>query len=289
MRLDPAAQSAGFRVAAYEILPSTNAEALRRAGERPDDTRPLWITARTQTAGRGRRGNAWQSPPGNLYATLLLHDPAPPRLVPGLSFLAALAVCDAILDRAPGLREKLQLKWPNDVLCAGGKLAGILLEGHSLGERLVMNEKLAVAVGIGINCAHHPLETAYPATDLLAAGVNVSVEDVFSALSLSMMRRLAQWRRGEGFAAIRSAWLARACGIGGQMRARLPGRELCGRCEGLDPDGRLLLRLADGSLETIAAGDVFPLAGGARPSRCREQKTLEQKTLEQKNRADGAK
>ena len=264
MRLDPAAATAGFRLVVHETLASTNAEALAAAhrGERG----PLWITARRQTAGRGRRGTQWISATGNLFATLLLSDPASAQEnAPELSFVAALAVHDAILDqenaRAAGLREKLALKWPNDLLCAGAKLAGILIEGESFGAGMfaarLLTARLAVAIGIGVNCMHHPSQTKYPATDLAAAGADVSAENLFAALSGAMVRRLAQWRRGAGFSSIRADWLDRATGIGGDMRVQLPGCELFGRCEALDERGRLLLRLADGSLHTITAGEVF--------------------------------
>ena len=253
MQLD---RAAGFRLSAHDTLPSTNTEALALA--RRGETGPLWVTARQQTAGRGRRGNAWISVPGNLYATLLLCDPATPENAPELSFVAALAVHDAIVDRAAVLREKLTLKWPNDVLFGTAKLAGILIESETIATRL------AVAIGIGVNCMHHPLETAYPATDLAAAGVAVSAEDLFFALSGAMTRRLAQWRRGEDFQSIRTDWLERAAGIGGEMRVRLPNREFVGRAEALDERGRLLLRLDDGTLQTITAGDVFPVAASER-------------------------
>jgi BirA family biotin operon repressor/biotin-[acetyl-CoA-carboxylase] ligase len=257
MRLDPAAARAGFRLVTHETLPSTNTEALSHARQHRGVGGPVWITARQQTAGRGRRGNAWVSPAGNLYASLLLFDPASPQEAPQLSFVAALAVHDAICDRASALSEQLTLKWPNDLLCAGKKLAGILIEADSpvIG--------LAVAIGIGVNCRRHPAQTTYPATDLAESGCDVSADDLFYALSGSMLRRLTQWRRGAGFAAIRSDWLDRATGMGGDMRVRLAGRELVGRCEALDESGRLLLRLADGSVETITAGDVFPLGIGA--------------------------
>jgi BirA family biotin operon repressor/biotin-[acetyl-CoA-carboxylase] ligase len=250
MRLDPAAS--GFRLSAHESLPSTNAEALTLA--RRGETGPLWVTARQQTAGRGRRGSAWISTPGNLYATLLVRDPASAENAPQLSFVAALAVHDAILDCAAALREKLALKWPNDVLFGVQKLAGILIEGETVDARL------AVAIGIGVNCTHHPTETAFPATDLASAGAAVAAEELFFALSATMTRRLAQWRRGSGFDATRAAWLDRATGIGGDMRVRLPGREFIGRFEALDERGRLLLRTSDGTLQTITAGDVFPIA-----------------------------
>lgn len=256
MRLDPAAVAAGFRLATYETLPSTNAAALHYAAERPGETDPLWITAQRQTAGRGRRGNTWASPPGNLYATLLLQDSVPPRHAPGLSFVAALAVYDAILRCAPSLAPQLALKWPNDVLCGGAKLAGILIEGS------MVEARLAVAIGIGVDCAAHPAQTSYPATDLAALGVAVSAKQLFAALSATMVQRLAQWGGGDGFAAVRADWLTRAVGCGGDMRVRLPDRELYGRWEGLDDSGSLLLRRPDGRIETIAAGDVFPMTGG---------------------------
>jgi BirA family transcriptional regulator, biotin operon repressor / biotin---[acetyl-CoA-carboxylase] ligase len=254
MRLDPAA--AGFRLLAHDTLPSTNTEVLALA--RRGETGPLWVTARQQTAGRGRRGNAWISTPGNLYATLLVCDPAAPESAPQLSFVAALAVHDAIVDRTAALRKKLALKWPNDILCGSAKLAGILIESETMATRL------AVAVGIGVNCMHHPVETAYPATDLATAGVAVSAEQLFFALSGAMARRLAQWRRGAGFQSIRTDWLGLAMGVGHETRVRLINDELVGRFEALDERGRLLLRLADGTLRTITAGDVFPVAASGR-------------------------
>jgi BirA family transcriptional regulator, biotin operon repressor / biotin---[acetyl-CoA-carboxylase] ligase len=255
MRLSSAAQAAGYRLSVHDSLASTNAEALNlaRGGERG----PLWIVAREQTAGRGRRGNAWVSPPGNLYATLLLTDPAPTECAPQLSFVAVLALHDAIGACAPGLGKALALKWPNDLLCGGAKVAGILIEGEGAGDAL------AVAIGIGVNCTSHPPQTPYRATDLQGEGAPVDAAALFEALTASLAQRLAAWRRGAGFSDIRADWIARAAGMGGDMRARLPDREIVGRGEGLDAHGRLLLRLADGSLQVIAAGDVFPMIGAA--------------------------
>jgi BirA family biotin operon repressor/biotin-[acetyl-CoA-carboxylase] ligase len=253
MRLSSAAQAAGYRLSVHDTLASTNAEALTlaRSGERG----PLWIVARQQSAGRGRRGNAWVSPPGNLYATLLLTDPAPPDCAPQLSFVAVLALHDAIAACAPSPAKALTLKWPNDLLCGGAKLAGILIEGERA------NQALAVAIGIGVNCISHPSQTPYPATDLKGEGVLADAATVFEALTASLAQRLAAWRHGAGFAAIRTDWMAHAAGMGGDMRARLPDREIIGRGEGLDAHGRLLLRLPDGSVQAIAAGDVFPMTG----------------------------
>jgi BirA family biotin operon repressor/biotin-[acetyl-CoA-carboxylase] ligase len=240
---------AGVRHKAYETLGSTNAEALAlvRAGERG----PLWITAKTQNAGRGRRGSVWVSPAGNLYATLLLTEPSEPAQAPQLSFVTALALHDAVSEVAPQLGPMLQVKWPNDLLLGPKKLAGILIEGD--GEPL-----FTAAIGIGVNCAAHPRETNHPATDLAEAGALVSPERLFSALASAMERRLAQWQAGEGFASIRADWLKRAAGLGREIRVRLPERELTGRFDGLDETGRLMLAGPDG-VSAIAAGEVFGL------------------------------
>ena len=122
---------------------------------------------------------------------------------------------------------------------------------------------LAVVIGIGVNCAHHPAVTGYPATNLAAAGALVAPESLAQALIAAMARRLAEWNRGENFAAIRAAWLRRAAGLGAPARVRLPEREVDGIAETLDEAGRLVLRLADGSRERIAAGEMFPLPAPA--------------------------
>jgi len=238
---------AGVRYLRFDTLGSTNAEALARA--RAGERGPLWIVAAAQTAGRGRRGAAWTSAPGNLYSTLLLTEPSPPVASPQLSFVAALALHDAVATCAPQLGPALKLKWPNDLLLGGAKLAGILLEGES-------DPVASVAIGIGVNCAHHPEATGYPATDLAVAGALVTPEQLLVELAAAMTQRLAQWRRGEGFAAIRADWLKRAAGLGGDIRVRLPEREFAGRFEGLDEAGRLLVR-AGGVLTAVGAGEVF--------------------------------
>src|SRR5262245_23302552 len=257
MRLGPRATASGVRLVAHEMLGSTNAEALSlaRRGERG----PLWVTADRQSAGRGRRARAWISEPGNLYASLLLTASVPVGHRPELSFVAALAVYDAVAAVAGHIEPLLTIKWPNDLLLAGAKFAGILLEGES-------GETGALVVGIGINCANHPGGTEYPATDLAAAGAPVSPATLFAALSAKMLERIAQWNAGEGFSGIRADWLARAAGIGEAVRVRLADREIVGRLEALDPTGGLVLRLPDGAATTIAAGDVFlpmPSAAGA--------------------------
>ncbi len=256
MKLEPRAAAAGVRLVAHELLGSTNAEALNlaRRGERG----PLWVTAGRQSAGRGRRGRAWISEPGNLYASLLLTCSVPARHAPELSFVAALAVYDAVIAVAARLQPLLAIKWPNDLLLARAKFAGILIEGEE-------GETVAFAVGIGVNCANHPATADYPATSLAAAGTPVSPATLFTALSLKMLERIAQWGAGARFSSIRADWLARAAGVGEAVRVRLADREVVGRFEALDQAGGLVVRLPDGGATTIAAGDVLlpaPSAAG---------------------------
>ena len=202
MHLHPSASATGASLISFDTLGSTNAEALAlaRAGERG----PLWVTAARQTAGRGRRGNVWTSESGNLYASLLLGDAAPAAHLPELCFVVALAVLDAVATVAPSLASKLRLKWPNDLLLDGAKLAGILIEAESVGGRT------ATVAGIGINCAHHPRDAGYPATDLSMHAGRVTPDALFRELSGAVAARLVQWDRGAGFAAIRAAWLSHA-------------------------------------------------------------------------------
>jgi BirA family biotin operon repressor/biotin-[acetyl-CoA-carboxylase] ligase len=149
----------------------------------------------------------------------------------------------------------LELKWPNDLLLSGAKFGGILIEGEG------SEEEGAVAIGIGVNCTAHPAEAAYPATDLAAGGASVSAAALFAALSVKMPGRLAQWNRGNGFATIRADWLARAAGLGENIRVGLADRELAGRFEGLDDAGCLVLIAPDGGKVVVAAGDVISFEG----------------------------
>ncbi len=151
------------------------------------------------------------------------------------------------------MRPQLFIKWPNDLLLAGKKFSGILIEGEG--------GQGAVVVGIGVNCVSHPADTDYPATDLAAAGAAVTAEALFTGLSAKMLGRLAQWNAGEHFSTIRADWLARAAGRGDLIRVRLADQELVGRFEDVDDAGRLVLSLPEGGRKTIAAGDVVELAG----------------------------
>jgi BirA family biotin operon repressor/biotin-[acetyl-CoA-carboxylase] ligase len=245
MMVNPATAA---RIICLDIVDSTNAEALRRA--RAGERGPLWIVAKEQSAGRGRRGRAWISPSGNLHATLMLTDPAPPAAAPQLGLVAGLALHDAAVAAAPALAARLALKWPNDLLCAARKIAGLLIEGEG--------GPVTVAVGIGVNCRYHPDATEFPATDFGTEGADVGVAALMNGVAAAMQARLTQWNRGSGFAGIRAAWLARAAGLGHPIRVRLSEHETTGCFESIDDAGRLMLRKGDGEFEVIAAGEVFP-------------------------------
>jgi BirA family transcriptional regulator, biotin operon repressor / biotin---[acetyl-CoA-carboxylase] ligase len=263
MQLDPIAVNAGLRLESLGTTGSTNAEARLRAqrGERG----PLWITATAQTQGRGRHGRTWISPPGNLYASLLLRDPSPFEYAPQLAFVAALALRDAVAleakTEAKTLVPQLKFKWPNDLLLDGRKCAGILIEGEATpgGEA---GKRFIVVIGIGVNCSSHPPTgdggISFPATDLQAHGAAITPEQLFARLSATMYRRVTQWDRGRGFPAILSDWLAHARGIGEPIAVRNGDAEMQGRFVGLDHSGRLVLERSDGGITKIAAGDVFP-------------------------------
>lgn len=239
----------GFRLERHPAVASTNALALERA--RAGEPAGLWILADRQTAGRGRQGRPWASAPGNLFASLLLRDPAPPARLGELPLVVAVAVHDAVADvLPPPARAGLAIKWPNDLLLGGAKLAGILIEGVD------GPEGRAVVIGVGVNCTAHPDGTPYPATDLGAAGHPTDAVALFERLAERVALRLAAWRDGP-FAALREAWLARAHGIGGPVTLRLLDRTAQGRFDGLDAAGRLLLRHDDGRVEPVSAGDVF--------------------------------
>lgn len=203
----------------------------------------LWVRAERQTGGRGRRGREWQSPPGNLYASALvrLRPGDPPA--PSLALVAAVAL-HAVLAPLSGERT-LTIKWPNDLLLDGRKLAGILLE----------REGDAVVIGTGVNIANVPDEVEGTAT-ALAPHATIDPALILNALDRELRDWLRRWRE-EGLAPIRAAWLAAAHPMG----SLLSTNEGVGRFEGLDESGSLRLRTEDGTLRTIHAGDVF-LVGG---------------------------
>ena len=232
----------------HACLASTNDEALARL--RAGDPGGVIVTAERQTRGRGRQGRSWASPVGNLYASLALRDPAPMACAPQLGFVAGVALARTLRTRL-ACDGRLRLKWPNDVVVAGAKLAGILLEGTSLPDGGV-----GCVVGFGVNCASHPGDLDYRATDLRAEGAIADPVALLDDLARAFDAELRCWRRGAGFAAIRAAWLEMAAGIGERIIVRTPRVTLTGVFRDLDGAGRLLLETAAGPVP-VEAGDVF--------------------------------
>jgi len=246
------AASPSLRLLRYDTLGSTNDEGKRLA----DAGAPEWtvVWARQQTAGRGRGGNQFVSPAGNLYFSVILRPPRPAASAAQLGFAAALAVGEGVSTRLPAGRD-LRYKWPNDVLVDGGKLAGILLESSA-----AQDGSLAwLVAGIGVNVLSHPSGTAWPATSLAALGVRpVEIESLLSDILLEFQRQTARWL-DEAFAPIRAAWLARAYGLGEAVGVRLPRENFTGRFVDLDRDGVLLVETAAGP-RRVSAGEIFPAA-----------------------------
>lgn len=209
----------------------------------------VWV--REQTAGRGRYGRDWTSPPGNLYLSLVLRPGCSAAEAAQLGWLAAVAVGEAIASLI-GPSAEVRHKWPNDVLVGGHKIAGILLESAS-GEDWPIDW---LVIGIGLNVAHHPEAARHPATDLAAEDARVSVEDALVALANALAPWYRRWRR-EGFAPVRAAWLGRAWRFGQPIEARLEHETIAGVFEGVNDTGGLILRLKSGEARTISYGEVF--------------------------------
>ena len=231
---------------------STNAEAARIAGSLAG---PEWILGLTQTQGRGRRGRQWQAPVGNFTATLVMRPTETPDQIALRSFVASLALFDA-LEAATGRTDWLSLKWPNDVLLKGGKVAGILLESAGLGQNVGH-----MAIGIGVNLVAAPkpedLEaTAMPPVSVFGeTGVQLTPEAFLDLLAPAYARHEDSFRT-LGFAPIRALWLSRAAKIGEVITARTMRDEVTGTFETVDAQGNLVLKTAK-ARETIPAADIF--------------------------------
>ena len=254
MSTDPATVGAGsawpdgYDRLLLEETDSTMAEARRRA---PDLAGPAWILARHQTAGHGRRGRAWQHPPGNFAATLVLPHAGDPAQAALRSFTTALALHDAFVARC-GTRGQFALKWPNDVLLNGGKVAGILLESLPGG---------ALSIGIGGNLSQAPTaELVEPgATPPVCLAQECDTLVPPQAFLRTLAPAFARWEdqfTTYGFGPIRTAWLQRAARMGEAVTARLPNTELTGRFLGIDDAGHMILQTSAGPRD-IAAADLF--------------------------------
>ena len=216
------------------------------------------VIAESQQAGKGRLGRRWTSPAGvNLYASIILRPPIAPRHAPQLTFLSAAAVARAIAE-ITGLTPTV--KWPNDVLLDGFKVAGLLNELDAETERI---RYLILGVGVNVNmqAEQFPDDLRYPASSLaIASGAQVS-RLLFTRTLLEQVDRLYNQYQREGFEPIMQAWQEYFVLTGQQVEVDCQGRLLRGRVVGLDEDGALLLQLSDGCQERVLAGDVRPLAG----------------------------
>ena len=214
---------------------------------------PAWIMTHDQYEGRGRRGRSWAMPPGNFAGSLALRPSGPAAEVALYSFVACLALYDALAQVA-GPAARLALKWPNDVLLNGGKVAGILLESLGQGGHVA-----ALAIGIGVNLAAAPPADAGAAFAPVSlredAAITITAEDFLDLLAPAFAHWQARFLT-EGFAPIRAAYLARAARLGETIIARTGTAEWTGRFDGIDEGGSLILTTASGR-QSIPAADVF--------------------------------
>src|SRR5713101_5475092 len=252
------AQSAGYHLAAFDQIGSTNAEAMSRA--RDGEPGPMWFVTSEQTAGRGRRQRAWIAPRGNLASSILEVVDVSPAVAATLGFAAGLALETALqkVSIEAGLRAagsdhmKFSLKWPNDVLAGRQKLAGILLEAEA-----VAGDRLAVVVGVGTNVVAAPEGTPTPATSLAALGVHIGAEELFATLSDAWAEFRGLWDNGRGFGEIRKLWLERAAGLGQPVAIQSGASTVEGTFDTIDEQGCLIVRTAGGKRVPISAGDVY--------------------------------
>jgi BirA family transcriptional regulator, biotin operon repressor / biotin---[acetyl-CoA-carboxylase] ligase len=252
------AASAGYRLAAFDQIGSTNAEAMARA--RDGERGPMWFVTTEQTAGRGRRQRAWIAPRGNLASSILEVIDVSPAVAATLGFAAALSLEAALQKvsveaalRAGGTDVlKFALKWPNDVLAGDKKLAGILLEAEA-----VAGGGLAVVVGIGTNVVAAPEGTPTPATSLAALGVQIGAEELFAALADAWVEFRGIWDNGRGFAEIRRLWLERAARLGEKVAIQTGTSAIEGTFDTIDETGCMIVRLADGRRVPVSAGEVY--------------------------------
>ncbi len=231
------------RLIEFESIGSTSDWLVEHAADLPDET---WVRADTQTAGRGRHGRAWASLEGNLFASALVRPHVNEGAPQQLSFVAVLALAEAVGPWTG--RQRLSLKWPNDLLLGGGKLAGILLQA-SAG---------AVVIGFGVNIAREPVGVGQRVACLASAVADPPTPVVLLG---ELRRTFADWRerwRTYGFAPIRTAWLARATPVGWRITVTQGDHALTGTFAGLAEDGAMLLQ-REGRTVHIHAGDVFGL------------------------------
>jgi BirA family biotin operon repressor/biotin-[acetyl-CoA-carboxylase] ligase len=235
----------GYRLIAREEVGSTNDEARALIAAGAANGAVIW--AQSQTAGRGRHGREWASPPGNLYCSIILRPRVDPSRIAEIAFVSALAVRDAVIQLVPPEAE-ITFKWPNDVLAGGRKLAGILIEA----EKLPDEARTALIIGIGVNIVSAPREASYPATCVSALARTPRVARVLSFLVAALDRRVELWTRN-GFVVVRREWMDHAFGVGAQVSA---SGGVSGTFTGLDETGAIIIALTDGAEHRLVSGSV---------------------------------
>lgn len=252
----------GYRLHGYDSVGSTSSEAARAA--EAGDVGDVWFAALRQTEGRGRRGRQWETPSGNLAASLLVVPQCDPALAATLGFVAGVALNRALVRFVPDTQVKfgidgadisgggrVALKWPNDVLADGAKLAGILLEAINRRDR-----PMAIVIGIGVNVVAAPQGLPYPAASIADLGWSARAEDILAALSDEWVDVYELWDGGRGIAEVLELWRASAAGIGAPVAVNRDGEVVRGIFETIDNTGRLIVRAEDNSRVAITAGDV---------------------------------
>lgn len=256
------ATTAGYRLHAFDSIGSTNDEALNAARE--GDAGKVWFTALQQTAGRGRRGREWRNPHGNMAASLLMLPDCAPEACATLGFVAGVALRRALQEVLPqavtlmGIDGadiagggRVALKWPNDVIADGAKLAGILLEAQS-----TPGGGTAIVVGIGVNVVSAPKDLPYPAVAAQVFDSSIDATVVHRILAEHWVDVYALWDNGNGIAAVLDEWRQSAAGMGQDISVQMNGQVLRGTFHALDDSGRLIVKSDAGELLPIAAGDV---------------------------------
>ncbi len=245
-----------YHLLSFDTLDSTNDEAKRLAKAGGAHGAVVW--AKRQTVGKGRMGREWISQEGNLFVSILLKPEKPLPELSQLSFVASVAVVEA-LSALFEREHQLACKWPNDVLLDGKKLAGILLESFACD----VDGKHWVVVGVGVNVDSHPsAEAQFPSTCLTEAGVElVSAKIVLSRFIHHFIECYNEWSN-KGFAPIRKRWLKLAWGVKSDITARLPDSEITGIFQEIDATGGLIIKDRKGVKHTVRAADIFPVEKG---------------------------
>lgn len=259
--LGPKASARGYRLNGYDTIGSTSSEAARAA--QAGDVGDVWFAALRQTEGRGRRGRAWETAHGNLAASLLVVPDADPAITATLGFVAGVALNRALaevlphgmvrigVDGAEASSARIALKWPNDVLADGAKIAGILLEAQKR-----PGGNMAIIIGFGVNVVAAPMGLPYPVTSIGQLGADVSAEAIFAALGECWVDCFEAWNNGRGVAQILELWRRSAAGIGAEVAVSRDGDVVRGIFETIDDAGRLIVRANDNQRIAITAGDV---------------------------------